>query len=251
MVTEELEQLRALQEVDLALDGCSSREADARTRLKNSQDEVKQAKDQIAQGKKLLDDTLRKHKMLDLELQKHEEQIKKYGTQMYEVRTNKEYTALKEEIDKGKAESLKIEDQILQLMMTEDELNGAAGRRHTEFAEMSARLKQLEGEVDSQLAQLSVERETLAGQRTERSGTLAGSLLRRYEQIRNARGGSPLALVVEAPGGGDLVCGECHMTVRPQVIVEIYKQEELIACEACARILHLEIQPSSIGKNQS
>ena len=251
MVTEELEQLRALQEVDLALDGCASREADARARLKNSQDELQQFKDQTAQDKKLLDDTLKEHKMLDLELKKHEEQIKKYTTQMYEVKTNKEYTALKVEIDKGKTESLKIEDQILQLMMKEDELKGALGRRTTELAEMSVRREQLEEEVNSQLAQANVERATLAQQRTERSGKLAVSLLRRYEQIRSARGGSPLALVVEAPGGRAIVCGECHMIVRPQVIVEIAKQEELVACESCGRILHLEIQPSTIGKSLS
>ncbi len=250
MVTQELEQLLALQRLDLALDDIASREESARARLKTEKEQLEQFKAQAANEKKHLDDTLKEHRMLDLDLKKYEEQVKKYQTQIYEVKTNKEYTALKEQIDKGKTESQQLEDKILQLMMKEDELKGLGGRRNTELTEMDKRLKETEGEVSNQQAQLAREREAFLTQRNEQSAKLTPDLLSRYAYIRKYHRGSSLAHIIELPGGGEGVCSECHMIIRPQVIVVVAKQEELAFCESCFRILYLDIQPSAVSQQQ-
>lgn len=251
MITRELEQLLALQETDSALAEMARREEAARARLAREKDDLEAFREEAAAEKKLLDEALKEHKSLDLDLGKIEEQTRKYSTQMYDVKTNKEYTALKDEIDKNKAEASKMEDRILHLMLREDELKGTAGRRAVELKEKTGALSALEAEVSALLGRMASEREGLLAQRRERAGALAPRLLERYERIRQLRGGSSVARVTEAPGGREAACGECHMTIRPQIIVEIYKGEELIACESCGRILHLDMQPSPAAGAES
>ncbi len=240
MIAGELEALQALKRLDLSLDDAARREEAARLRLRESTAQLASAREVQKTEKKLLDDALKEHKTLDLDLKKGEEQVRKYSTQMYEVKTNKEYTALKDEIDKAKGESQKLEDKVLQLMMKEDELKGAGARRAAELAELDKAHRVLEAEVQAELGRLETERAALREERGGKSGALPAALLHRYERIRALRGGSPLATVVEAPGGGEGACSECHMTIRPQTIVELHRMEELIACESCGRILYLE-----------
>lgn len=244
-VAQQLELLLALGAVDVALDETASREGEARARLATAKTSVEAFREQIKSEKKSLDDALKAHKALDLELKAKEDQAKKYSTQMFEVKTNKEYTALKEEIDKVKGEAAKIEDQILQFMLKEDELKGAAGRRAAELAEKEKAFKATEAEVDGVLKECGTKRDELKAKRTTELDRLPAMLKHRYEQIRNARGGSPLAKVIEAPGGMEGACSECHMTIRPQVIVLLHKQADLVQCESCGRILHMDLRTTS------
>ncbi len=239
MNSQSLEQLLALQKVDLALDELSSREEAARTHLAAAQEELTQFRELVKNEKRLLDDALKEHKMLDIDLKTRDDRIKKYSTQMYEVKTNKEYTALKDEIEKDKAEMQKIEDKVLQLMIKEDELKGAAGRRGAELAAMEKKVKQEEADTAAALAQCVADRAALAAKRVEEGGKLKAQDLHRYDQIRKSRGGSPLAHVVGDASGA--ACSECHMSIRPQIIVEIHKQDQMVYCESCGRILHLDI----------
>lgn len=240
MNSQALEQLLALQKVDLALDDISSREESARTRLAAAQDDLTRFREQVKTEKRVLDDALKEHKVLDIEFKTRDDRMKKYSTQMYEVKTNKEYTALKDEIEKDKVESQKIEDKILALMLKEDELKGAAGARGAELAEMEKKVKQAEADTTALLGQCAKDREALLAKRGEEGGKIKAQLLHRYDQIRKSRGGSPLAHVVGDTSSA--ACSECHMSIRPQIIVEIHKADDLVYCESCGRILFLDIE---------
>jgi hypothetical protein len=248
LVSQELSLLLALQKTDEGLDDLGRRDRDAQARLDSSRASLETLKEAVKQEKKALDDTLKAHKLLDLELKGHDEKVKKYQGQLYEVKTNKEYTALKEEIDRAREEIRKTEEQVLVLMIREDELKGAQGRRSSEVAEAEKSAKSVEAEVKAETEACAGEREKLMAKRTEQAGGLPASLLRKYEQIRKMRGGLPLAKVVEAPGRGEALCAACNITVRPQLIVEIMKQEGLVSCESCGRILFLDAEPAPAEK---
>ena len=247
MISQELGQLLELQRIDLALDDADRRESEEKARLKQAQESVESARNKAKETKKAVDDLLKERKALELEFQGRDNQIKKYNSQLYEVKTNKEYTALKDEIEKNKAEGKVLEDRILQLMLREDEMKGATGRMNAEVAGVEKTAREAEVSVADALKRITEEREALVSSRGEHAAKLGKSLLDRYERIRRNRGGSPLSKIVEGPGGSDMTCQECYMTIRPQIIVELHKQEELITCESCGRILYMEIQPSSIG----
>ncbi len=247
MIQQELQELLALRNIDLALDELTRRENGLRVRLAEGEAKLASARQAVQVEKHALDEAMKQHKTLDLDLKQREEQVKKHTAQMYEVKTNKEYTALKEEIERGNSEKQGIEDKILGLMMKEDEMKGAIGRRNAELAELEKAAKDLEAEVKAGLERVAAERTEQSAKRQEAAATLSASLLRRYEQIRKLRGGSPLASITPGSGEGLGVCSECHMTIRPQLIVDLYKKEELVPCESCGRILYLDVESSSIN----
>jgi hypothetical protein len=107
-------------------------------------------------------------------------------------------------------------------------------------------VKKTEAEVAAELEKCVTEKADLDAKRAERQAAMGAGLLRRYERIREARGGFPLARIIPAPSGNEVACSECHITIRPQIVVEVHRQEDLVSCESCGRILYLETQPSSV-----
>ncbi len=240
MIKEALEKLLALTSADVALDDLARREVEARARLASLKAALEAFREQVKEEKKQLDEVMKEKKLVELDVMSREDQIKKYSTQMYDVKTNKEYTAMQDEIAKAKTLNQGAEDKLLQIMMKEDELKGLAGRRAQDVAEAEKKSKSEEAEVNGILQGIEAERAAKEADKQQRLKEMKPDSLRLYERIRRSRGGAPLSMVVEASGGkGEAACGECHMTIRHQIIVEIHKKEELIACEFCGRILYL------------
>jgi predicted nucleic acid-binding Zn-ribbon protein len=156
----------------------------------------------------------------------------KYEGQLYQVKTNKEYSAVLVEIEEVKQEKSRIEEDILGLMESQE-------RIAAELKDAEADWKQRESEGKSEEATLverlrGVEAE-LAVVRSERSG-LAGELQPRvlddYDKILRHRG----VAVVEVTKPNS--CGGCRVTITPQRLQELRQQNALIHCESCGRYLY-------------
>ncbi|MCZ7587125.1 MAG: C4-type zinc ribbon domain-containing protein [Deltaproteobacteria bacterium] len=60
------------------------------------------------------------------------------------------------------------------------------------------------------------------------------TLMRRYEGLRKLKAG---VAIVKADGG---VCQGCNMSVAPRIINTLQRNEELVFCSNCQRILYWE-----------
>ena len=69
-------------------------------------------------------------------------------------------------------------------------------------------------------------------ERKEIEASISPDLLPRYERVRKHRGGIGVA------PARDYVCEICKVRIRPQVFQEIRKNDQIIACDACQRILY-------------
>ena len=78
---------------------------------------------------------------------------------------------------------------------------------------------------------LSAEIERDRSRRDELVGAVDGDLCRRYEMIFSRRGG---VAVVAVRGG---TCQGCHMHVPPQLYNQLQRNEQLILCPNCQRML--------------
>jgi predicted nucleic acid-binding Zn-ribbon protein len=152
---------------------------------------------------------------------------------LYEVKTNKEYSAVLIEIEGIKQEKARAEEEILGLMEVQERLG--ADFREAE-ASLTAREEQARTDeavirrklaaVEEELAIVRAERESLARE-------LPRPLLADYEKLLRARGGVAVAAV--PPTG---VCGGCRMTIRPQALQELRSANGLVVCENCGRYLY-------------
>jgi hypothetical protein len=171
--------------------------------------------------------------------------LSKYKDQLMEVKTNKEYHAMQTEI--GTAEQLvrQQEDRLLD-RMEEAETQAA------ELKAAEAALKAGQGQAARERQDLETERSAAdnelaktAAQRASVTARLSPQALALFEHVSKHRRGLAIS---EARDGH---CMQCHVRLRPQVYNDVRRNESLIQCESCSRILYFvpapaaEAQPST------
>ena len=156
----------------------------------------------------------------------------KSETRLYEVKTNKEYSAVLLEIEEIKQEKAENEEQILALMELGERV--AADIRDAEqlHARREEQATRDVGEVRKRLVEVETALETARAARGVRAAELPPSLLSDYDRIRRARGGVAVSTV-----GSAAICSGCRVTIRPQAIQELRTVQTLMLCENCGRFL--------------
>jgi uncharacterized protein len=157
----------------------------------------------------------------------------KAEARLYEVKTNKEYSAALLEIEDIKQEKGKTEEEILALMELQDKLGVEVREAEGRFKSREEQARQDEAVVRKKLAVVQQELDVVRAERDSRARELPKGLLGDYDRILKARGGIAVANVSSAA-----VCGGCRVTIRPQAIQELRVATELMRCESCGRFLY-------------
>jgi predicted nucleic acid-binding Zn-ribbon protein len=114
-----------------------------------------------------------------------------------------------------RAESLAAE-----LKREEGLLKAAEEEGRVEARSLEARAHDLEGEAGK-----------LGGERDAIAATIPAEALDLFQRVARRRG----AAVAEARDG---MCQLCHLKLRPQMYVDVKKNEGILQCPACSRILY-------------
>jgi len=195
--------------------------------LQESQDAVDELRDQAARK-------VRVQRQLEGEVELLQQKLSRYQEQLMDVKTNREYRAMRHEIADVRAQISSKEDEILEIMLVLDELHDQtreASRRAEERAsEVSSRQKELESFAASSES-------NMAGFEEERGHLERGlpeSLLERYRKLSSANNGQALA---EVTGQS---CRACNVKLRPQLFTEVKTGLKILTCETCSRILYYQ-----------
>jgi predicted nucleic acid-binding Zn-ribbon protein len=163
----------------------------------------------------------------------------KYKGQLMEVKTNKEYTAMLHEIEGVEREIRSREDQILEEMEKAETLTQDVRREETAFKAVEQDAQREAGELDGKEKKVGAEVARLRAERDEVARSVPEDARYLYQRVAKLRG----TAVAEVRDG---ICQTCHMTVRPQVWVELRKNETLFQCESCSRILYYQPPPPTV-----
>ncbi len=195
--------------------------------------DIEAAKKDVEAGKARLDATKKDQRTREKDLEVVQAKRSKTEGRLYEVKTNKEYSAVLAEIEEIKQEKGRVEEEILVLMESQERLTAdikdAEGRfktRETQGKQEEVALQEKLRAVEADLALVRTERAELAGQ-------LPIPVLADYDKLLKARGGLALAQVMKPN-----LCGGCRMTVTPQRLQELRAQSALLPCESCGRYLY-------------
>ena len=169
-------------------------------------------------------------------LQDLEGKRSKYKTQLMDVKTNKEYTAMLHEIETVERDIRGIEDQILVEMERAEALALDVKREEAEFKGVEDRHKSEARALDERSRALTAEAEKLGVERDRVAATVSEDLRERFERIAKKRGSG----VAEAKDG---TCQECHVKLRLQLYSDLKRNEAIIECPACSRILYYDSVP--------
>ena len=180
-----------------------------------------------------------KRNQLETELGSKEQQIKKLQMQLYQVKTNKEYSALQLEIEGLKADKSVLEEEILKLMEEVDRAKGQAASEKEQLKVQEGELKNRLDKIQQESQDIQSTIEQLKAARAALVPKMDSQVLNQYERILERKEGSALV-----PVRGN-ACSGCHMVLPPQMINEVQMNARLIPCESCARILYIEPEAGS------
>jgi predicted nucleic acid-binding Zn-ribbon protein len=178
-----------------------------------------------------LAETQKARRQLEAELQDLEGKRSKYKGQLMDVKTNKEYSAMLHEIEAVEREIRSREDRILEEMERAENLAAEVKQEERAFKEVETRHDEEVRSLDERAATLTRERERSAAERDAVAATLSEEALTLFNRVARLRG----AAVAEARDG---MCQLCHMVLRPQMYVDLKRNEEVVQCPACSRILY-------------
>lgn len=153
------------------------------------------------------------------------------------VKTNQEYTALLHEIATAKSEKTAIEDRVLALMEEGEAL--AAALKTSEQALKSEQVEAVQARAALADERTRDEQELarLADERTREAREVTPALFAKYEQLLKQRRGIGVARM-----SGD-ICDACHVRLRPHVAQMVRRNDEIVQCDSCQRILYYDPPP--------
>ena len=194
---------------------------------------VQLEKDSLVRAKEDLTAIQLKRKDKELQLQKKEEEVKKFQTQLYQIKSNKEYKALVGQIEGLKADDSVLEEEIIVFFDEIDKANKEISEAEDNLKKEEAKLKEAEETLKKEISQIDSELDKLRGEKEKITSNIDKIILGKYEHILKNKNGLAMTKLVNG------VCQGCNMNVPPQVINEVKMKEELMICENCSRILYI------------
>ncbi|MEW6054356.1 MAG: C4-type zinc ribbon domain-containing protein [Nitrospirota bacterium] len=159
------------------------------------------------------------------------EKIKKMKTRTTEIKTNKEYQALLKEIEAVEHERSSAEDDLLVIMEEIENISKLSKTEEVKYNADKQRIEALKKKLEEEKSVIEDELSSVKHSRKSVAGSIESELYDLYINLLNACGGTA---VTAAKGE---ICLGCNMNIPPQLFVEIKKNEEIIHCPQCRRIL--------------
>jgi predicted nucleic acid-binding Zn-ribbon protein len=228
----DLERIIALQQLDSANHDAQRRLAQEPEQLQAFEARLDAAKAAVAAAKERLADNQNARRVIEKDVAVHQGRLSKFRDQLMAVKTNVEYQAMQKEIEFAQTEVKTHEDRILERMLEADDLTAAVKRAETESA---AEQKSVDADRKAYATELAAVREGLARNTAERAElvrALSPQVLATFELVAKRRQG---VAVAEARDG---ICTICHVRMRPQVFNSVRRNEAIVQCDSCQRILY-------------
>jgi predicted nucleic acid-binding Zn-ribbon protein len=237
----DLERLIALQKLDSTADAARKTLAGEPEHAEALDARLDAARQHVAAAKEQLAANKNARAALEKDVAVQQGRLSKFRETAMAVKTNQEYHAVQHEITFAQAEIKKIEDSILERMLESDDLTAAL---KTAEAQLAAETKAIEAErraISAAHVELQASLERIAVERAALIAGLNQSVLGTFEAVSRKRNGVAMA---EARGG---ICTICHVRLRPQVFNSVLRNDSILQCDSCNRILYYVPVPASIA----
>jgi uncharacterized protein len=228
---ERLKTLYELQLVDDQLDELEELRGDLPSAVQELESKINAIKSDISQKEQEQKEALTKREENETESEKLKSNQKKFKSQLYSVRNNKEYDALTKEIDHS-------DEIVTRLVAENDALADQSKKLSTQIEDLSPLLVDLEKELEEKNADLGEiikanekEEAKLREARAKIEVKAKKPDLSAYLRIRKAKKGKAVASLKRS------ACSGCHNIVPAQRQLELRRNSKLFFCEYCGRIL--------------
>jgi predicted nucleic acid-binding Zn-ribbon protein len=228
----DLERLIHLQDVESRAAVANKAIADAPGRIAALDALLQSSTATLAAAKQSLTDNQTARRSIDKDLIADQQRLDKYKEQIMAVKTNEQLHAMQHQMKAVEDDIGRQEERVLVNMMQADEINAAIKKAEAALkaaqAKVAAERAAIESEVTAQQA-------AVAECATERAAIVAAmndkGAIDTFNRIAKVRG----TAVARAEGER---CTICQVRLRPAVFAEVRKNEHIVQCDSCQRILY-------------
>jgi uncharacterized protein len=239
-VKAELAQLIALQNADTNIRRLQTEIESIPDRRAEIEKEFDQRAFEIRAMEERRDNARHERTRLEAEIFEQKQRAERADRNLMAAKKPDEYTAAIREADAARKQISAFETQVLEQMEISDQAEKELAERAPEVeklrVEMEASFKSFDEQAKNQQQQLEqarVDRERLTRELPKATSAL-------YNRI-SARIRDGVAMA-EARNGA---CTACYMALRPQIMSEVRRGDEVITCDNCNRILYYAPQQAA------
>jgi predicted nucleic acid-binding Zn-ribbon protein len=236
----DLEHLIDLQNLESAIEESRRRIAAHPQRIADAETRLAHAKDAVDGARQRLKTSQEARREAEKEAAVYQSRLSKFKDQLSAVKTNKEYQAMQHEIETAQKDLGSVEEKVIERMVEADALT--ADVKKSEQA-LAAEQKSVDAEkktLTEELATVEAALKDATAKKDTLITSLAPPLVALFEQVARARKGVAIALATR-----DGLCSACHVRLRPQVFQEVRRNDQIIQCASCNRILYYVPPPAA------
>ena len=231
-MNEEMGLLIQLQRIDTRLSKFNEKEQQYKRKIETENQTLEALKNKLRQTQSQLEKTSgeKREKEKDVEIQ--EQLVQKTQSRLKDIKNNKEYQAHLNEIDALKKGRGVLEEVVLLLMDKMEVLKNEVELQETDFKEKETKFLETVKEVEKEISELLAEKGRLEDERKRVSGQVTKKIMAQYEHLLASKKGTAIV-----PLNGTTCLG-CHMNLPPQLIAEVKRNDKMLTCSHCYRILY-------------
>ncbi|MGC8871296.1 MAG: zinc ribbon domain-containing protein [Caldimicrobium sp.] len=231
---EDIVRLIELQKIDLEILKLEKSVAEVPQALKKAKKERDLLKEKVNVLEKAIEEKEKQKNLFEEELKEEQKRLKQTQARLTQIRGSRDYQILLREIDEMKKTIRIKEDEILKLMEEIENLSKERDNLKNQLEKVQAVLEEETKKFEKFCEEINAEKESLLKKRKEIAEKISGGVLRKYELIRQKKGGVGIAAVENG------VCEGCFMSIPPQLYNELQKDNRFYECPHCKRIIYFK-----------
>lgn len=165
-------------------------------------------------------------------VRREEEALKHAKAKLSEAKNARDFGAASREIDNKKRSIHDREQEILKVYEALEIGREKLASHEEDVAKLRAHVEGEEEKFADTLKELAAKAEEITAGRPEVEAAIEKSLLDRYNKVMQRRG-TAVAEVIDG------VCQGCHMSLAPQLAIQVERGESIQSCRHCGRLLYV------------
>ena len=228
----DLERLIQLQEVESRAAIANKAIAEAPGRIAALDALLQSSTAALAAAKQSLEINKTNRRSIDKDLIADQQRLEKYKEQIMAVKTNEQLHAMQHQMKSVEDDIGKQEERVLVNMMEADEINASIKKAEAALKAAQAKVASERTAIENDVKQQQVAVATCNAERAKIIAAMENKgAVDTFQRIAKVRG----TAVARAEGER---CTICQVRLRPAVFAEVRKNDQLIQCDSCNRILY-------------
>lgn len=231
----DLDKLIELQQTDTHLRRLKQAIESSETRRAEIEQEFEQHASSIRDIQNRQDSLRAKRAEFEKQIAENKTYLERAERNLKHAQNSKEYETAMRETDSLQRQIATYETQVVETMDEAEIVDKEIEERSEEIATLDTNLETALKQHDAQISADKAQYERLDNGRDAVFQTLPAQLASVYNRLaQRSRDGIAVAEVINGS------CSACFISLRPQMLLEVKRGDQIITCESCTRILYIQ-----------